>query len=297
MEHIKVTFVIILSVIANQIGFAQNSKNIRLLSLKDSTSIDFAHIFLDEKLITYSDESGYFKVQLKNDFNILKIEHLTYETFKVVKSELKKQEVIFMKEKNNSLEEVVISVKKKPKKHILLPEKSYKELFMKGLDVRFPYSLKNAVYVPNELKGENYKIRNIVFQSRKGFDNPKGKYIPFKLNLMTVDTVTFLPKKNIFEKDLPVGKKENQKILKIDVSEYNLDFPEEGIFIVVSLYDKDYYLSKGFTDRPGFGQTQISNNSNFFELFWYPSKNRWEEPLYSKERIQCRNFGIEVVEK
>lgn len=167
---------------------------------------------------------------------------------------------------------------------------------MKGLDVRFPYELKNAVYVPYEFKKGAYTIQNIVFQSRKGDDDPNTKYIPFKVNLMTVDTITSLPKDTLFKVDLAVGKRENQKLLKVDISDYNIEFPKEGIFVVVSLYDQDYYESNGFTDRPGFGQTQITNSSKFFELFWLPGKNTWEEPLYSQERIQCRNFGLEVVE-
>ncbi len=126
---------------------------------------------------------------------------------------------------------------------------------MKSLDVLFPYNLKNAVYVPNEFKEGTHSIKNIVFETRKGFDDPNSRYILFIVNLMTVDTITSLPKDILFKEDLAVGKRENQKLLYVDISDYKIAFPKEGIFVVLSLYDQEYYESHGFKERPGWSNT------------------------------------------
>lgn len=276
--------------------YAQNIKMIELLSEQDSTAIEYAHIFLDEKLITTSDELGNFGIDMNSEFKTIMIKHLSFQSKEISKADCINMLEVYMEENENFLEEVVISTKKNPKHYMLLPEKSVKEYFMKSLDVVFPYEFKSAVYIPNEFKNDSHNIENIVFETRKGVDNPDSKYIPFMVNLMKVDSLTLLPKEKLFKEDLVVGKRENQKLMLVDVSEYNIEFPKEGIFVVVSMYDKDYYESHGFIERPGFGQTQISKNSKFFELYWIRTKGTWDEPNYSKNRIQCRNFGIELIE-
>lgn len=293
----KIKNILFFQFIALNVCNGQNIETFNLLSERDSTVIEYAHIFLDERLVAYSDESGNFKIDLNQSFNIITIKHLSYQTKKITKNELKQFNTLYMREKENLLEDVVISNKKKLKKHVLLPEKRIKEFFMNGTDVRFPNNFIIAVYVPNEFKKVEYNIKSIVFESRKGSDDPNGKFVPFKVNLMTVDTVSCLPKNKIFDEDLTVGKKENQKLLKVDISSFDINFPKEGIFVVVSLYDQEYYLSNGFTNSPGFGQSQISKNSKFFELHLIKGTDIWKEPFYSQERIQCRNFGIEVVEE
>lgn len=297
VKIIKLKNLIWLQFIVINISYGQNIETIKLLSERDSTSIEYAHILLDEKLVSFSDELGIFIIDMNSDFKTLVIKHLSYQTKEITKNDLTNMYEVYMEENENLLDEVVISAKKNPKHHVLLPDKAGKEYFMKGLDVLFPYNFKNAVYIPNEFKKGNHIIKNIVFEARKGYDDPDSKFIPFKINLMTVDSVTFLPKDKLFKEDLAVGKRENQKLLKVDISEYNIEFPKDGIFVVVSLYDKEYYESHGFIERPGFGQTQITKNSKFFELFWLPGKGTWDEPSYSKDRIQCRNFGIEAVEE
>ena len=285
-----------LQIFATTIMYGQNFKTFSLVSQQDSTSISYAHIFLDDKLASFTDELGTFKIDLNSNFKTLKIKHIAYQTMLVNKYALKNISELYMRENENFLDEVLISINKNPKHFSLLPEKSGKEYFMKSLDVTFPYDVKNAVYIPNQFKNGVYTIKNILFETRKGQEDPDSKYIPFMLNLMTVDSLTLLPKDKIFSQDLAVGKKENQKLMKVDVSSYDIEFPKNGIFIVVSLYDKEYYESNGFIERPGFGQTQIAKNSKFFELFWLPGRGVWDEPSYSKNRIQCRNFGLEVIE-
>lgn len=287
---------ILCKLVGINIGYSQNIQTIKLLSEKDSNAVEYAHILLDEKLVTYSDESGNFKIDLNTKFNILAIKHLSYQTKEITKNDLKDITKFLLLEKENLLEEVIISSKKRSKKRLLLPEKSFKEFFMNGLDVSFPNNFIIAVYVPNEFKKVKYDIKSIVFESRNGSNNSSGKFVPFKVNLMTVDSVSHLPKNKIFDEELTVGKMENQKLLKVDISSFDINFPKDGIFVVVSLYDQEYYLSHGFTYKPGFGQSQIAKNSKFFELHWVNGRNIWEEPFYSRDRIQCRNFGVEVVE-
>ena len=75
-----------------------------------------------------------------------------------------------------------------------------------------------------------------------------------------------------------------------------IPFPKNGIFVVVSLYDENYYLDNGFINKPSFGIVQLRKNSNFREMHYYTINGvyQWSEPFYSKEKIQSFNYGLEV---
>lgn len=291
-------FIVTLLFVIPQISSGQKNHRYLLCNRADSTKIDFAHIFLDNKLHTYSNENGMFEINSKFSCDSIKIEHLSFKTLKLSYDEFSKKNIFFLEESSIQLEEFLIITSKKKKKSgsILLPEKSPRDLFMNKVDLRFPYQAKIAVFVPNNKKN-NLTIKNIIFQARGEAANTDNKYIPFKVNLMTVDNNTNGPKDYYFSNDLPVGKKENQNILKVNISDLiEIKFPNEGIFIVVSLYSEEYYKKNGYEERPGFATTQITKGSNFREYLGMMRRDgfTWSEASYSQDRIQCFSFGIEL---
>lgn len=275
----------------------QSMKKIVLLSSMDSLKIEYAHVFTNDSIVTFSDENGEFKLNLDKVFQYIKVAHLNYHDKILLKEEVFKKDTIFLNERSNVLDEIVLSVKKKKKKKIvLLPERSPKDFLMKKVDIKFPYGFMIAVYVPNKYQNKKFTIRNIIIKAR-GESVPNARYIPFKINLMTVDSISRLPKVKIFNDDIVTGRKENQSLLKINLGTIKeVEFPKQGVYVVLSIYDEKFYKEKGFKDRPGFAVTQITNKSKFRELHWKPfyGKYQWREPFYSKEKIQCFNFGIEI---
>lgn len=67
------------------------------------------------------------------------------------------------------------------------------------------------------------------------------KYLPFSANIYSVDTLTKLPKDPIIKEKIIVRKKDNKYWVKVDVSEYQIKIPPEGLFIIMEILDKDTY--------------------------------------------------------
>lgn len=276
-------------------SYTQSIKEFKLLSEIDSTSIEYAHIIIDGKLKTYSNEKGKFKLNLDTKIDTLSISHLEFRMKNLLFDDIIKNDTIYLQENSTVLDEVFLNKVKKVTK-VLLPKKSIRELNYGNKDLTFPYGFKIAVYVPNEEK-TNYFIKKIILKSKNKKAISNSKFIPFKINLMTCDTVNNIPDKPIFKEDLVVGKFENQPLVEINLAKIKeIPFPKNGIFVVVSLYDENYYLDNGFTNKPSFGIVQLRKNSKFRQLNYYSINGiyQWWEPFYSKEKIQSFNFGIEV---
>ncbi|GAA3779249.1 hypothetical protein [Corallibacter vietnamensis] len=279
--------------------FCQSKVVYKVLSAKDSTSIEYAHILLNEKILAYSNQKGeiIFDENIPEDNDVLKLSHLTYSQITIRYEDLKRTKNIYLNEKINSLDEVILKTGKRKKTNRLLPERSVLDPLYDRKDVTFPNSLEIAVYIPNYKKKE-YFINKIILNSKNKAQKGDNKYIPFKVNLMTIDTTTHLPDKKIFKEDLSVGKLENQKLVEIDLkNQEEVIFPKEGICIFVSLYSEEFYLQSGFDKRPSFGVVQIKERSQFreYKKHYLANENSWIEAGYSQRREQCFDFGIEII--
>jgi hypothetical protein len=280
----------------------------RLIDQDNSSPIPYAHILLDNKYYTYSDENGAFVIDAKQKFDTLKITHLTYETRLISYNDIGHNDIIKLKEKATVLNEVTITSKRKTKKkQILLPERTTRDFIREKHDIRLLFEtgitadeeenpdailIAKAIYIPNKNKKDGALITKIILNSVDKEVEGDTKYIPFKVNLMTYDTISKLPKDNIYTEDLAVGKKKGQKVI-IDLSKEELiEFPKEGICIVVSVYSTNTYNNNGF-NPPRFDAVSLKKSSGFREYWSYRSA-QWEENMYSKEREQCFNFGIEI---
>jgi len=283
----------------------------KIISREGNAPVAYAHILLDHKIYTYSDDKGEFSIATKQLFDTITISHLSYKTLSLSRADFIKNNIIIVDEKQNELKEVSITVSKKKKKaETLLPEKSLRDKLYSKDNHRLvietvPDSRKEgaapdailiskAVYVPNEKQIENAVIKKIILTS-----NPKKKqdnepYAPFKVNLMTFDTITKLPGEKIFAEDLAVGKRRGETVI-IDLSREDLiTFPKEGICVVVSVYDTMYYLNMGNLTPPAFKPALIPKSSAFREYTFGLLGDYWEEASYSIERTQCFDFGIEI---
>ncbi len=290
--------------------FGQSNQIFKIVNEKDFTKVDFAHIFLGNKLYTYSNENGEFTINSNQKFDTLKITHLSFETKSISYDELQKNKTITLKEKINTIAEVFItSNKKKRKTKTILPEKSIRDIFTADNDIRLLYetgrridgeisddiNISRAIYVPNKYPRKNTIITKIVLNSiDKPIEND-SIYIPFKVNLMTYDTITRLPKDKIFKEDLAIGKKRGETVI-IDLSKEGfVEFPKEGICVMVSVYDTEYYMLQGYNNPPAFDAVQIQKSSGFREYYLYSFiSSEWSEQFYSIRREQCFNFGIEI---
>lgn len=297
-------FVILALVLFSPEAFPQ----LKLVSEKDSTAIPYAHIFLDNVFYTYSDENGAFTIDAKKKYDTLKIAHLSYETTLFSAAAIKNVTIIALAEKENLLEEVAITAKKKKPKHqMLLPVRTggwssgKRDLLLVddwggtyGRDENSDeVNISKAVYIPNE-DHTDALITKIILNSVDKEIKGDTKYIPFRVNLMTYDTIRHLPGEKIFAEDFTVGKTKGQTVI-IDLEDYGiLTLPPEGICVVVSVYHTKYYANNGLRP-PKFEAARINKSSGFREYVFGLNQNiSWEEQNYSQLREQCFNWGVEI---
>lgn len=284
----------------------------RIIGKESSSPIPYAHILLDNKIYSYSDENGAFTIAANQRFNTLTISHLSYETLALSYAGFLKSDTIRLHEKATLLNELVISPSKKKKRTLtLLPDKSARDKLYTHHNIRLlletassirdedtpadAIHILKAVYVPNEKQIENAVVKKIILTSVPAKKPGDERYAPFKVNLMTYDTINKIPGERIFAEDLPAGKKRGETVI-IDLSkEEPVTFPKEGICILVSVYDTQYYTDNGNMKPPSFRAASLSKTSAFREYAIYGKyQEQWEENLYSKLREQCFDFGIEI---
>ncbi|CEN43617.1 conserved exported hypothetical protein [Capnocytophaga canis] len=276
---------------------------------KQGIAVSYAHLFLDDVFFAYSDEKGKFNIPQK-PFEKLEIQHISFQTKTLKRIELPENKQIVLEENTFVLSEVEVSSPKKRKRKTLLPEKSLLNTIMEKADIqliythgsnRIEYSFlptvyeSKAVYIPNEKPNKKAFIKKIILESRDKQIEGDTLYIPFRVNLMSYDTIANLPNEKIRTEDWVVGKRVGERVeIEVDKSVI-LEFPKEGICVMVSVYVPEFYINKRMTP-PRFETVSIIKSSLFreYKLTHRRDLQFWEEMPYSKIREQCFNFGIEV---
>ena len=182
-------------------------------------SIPYVNIWVEnENIGTTSEENGSFSIHVENQNKVLIFSALGFETKKVKVSEAEK---VVLKGITFQLDEVVIS---KSRRTVEIEIGGSKNKNLSNLSVakplifakRFNYSsdfsktpyIKNTIiFTKNEIKNANFKLR--IY----GVDKEGGP----GLDLLNEDIIVNVKK----------GKREN----KIDLTNYNLLIPQNGIFI------------------------------------------------------------------
>jgi hypothetical protein len=278
--------------------YSQNNKTIQILNKKDSTAIESANIFIENKFITNSDNQGYFSINTLKDFKTIKISHVIFGDAFFTKDKIINTDKIYIEERTNNLEEVMISFHKKIKK-LIFPEKDI--LSLKNYGVSFPFNSEVAIYVPNNDLLENYIIKQIIIKTEKNqfIKNNNSKFVPFEVNLYSVDSVKGIPGEKIFKDNFFAIRNKNEENVTVDLGDISRTlFPKNGIFIVIGLFDEEYYNKIGYFEKPSFKVVRKKKKSNFKEyhrMLIDGEKGDWIEPMYSKINLQCFYFGLEII--
>ncbi|OYU79184.1 MAG: hypothetical protein CFE23_15210 [Flavobacterium sp. BFFFF1] len=277
--------------------YSQNNKTIQLLNKIDSTAIASANVFVDDQFVSNSDDQGFFSVPASREFSAVKISHVLFGSVVFTKAAILKTEKIYLEEKTSQLDAVNISGHKKIEK-LIFPEKSTLNLKKNG--VSFPYNTEVAVFVPNDRLLDSYYISKIIIKTAKNqfIKSNDAKYIPFEVNLYSVDPVSGLPGTKVFNDNFFAVRKQDDADVSIDLSAMPWTaFPDNGIFIVVGLFNEAYYVGMGYSQKPSFGVVRRKKKSNFKEYHRNlvdGEPGEWTEPMYSKFNLQCFNFGLQI---
>ena len=188
--------------------------------VKDSLTgqpIPYANIWVEnENVATTSEEDGTFSITVANTKNLI-FSALGYETRTLKATQVTQ---VFLNPKAFDLDEVVISNSIGTKQNVIgLTENTVAQAFDNGprIDVKFfPYS--------SEYKKTPYLKRVTVYTDSRIED------ATVKLHFYKVDTNGY-PGDELLQKELIVKVKNGTKINKIDMSDFGLVMPKNGLFV------------------------------------------------------------------
>ncbi|MFC5194566.1 carboxypeptidase-like regulatory domain-containing protein [Bizionia hallyeonensis] len=264
---INIAFLLILN-----FSFSQTIKGNVLDSLTQKP-LEFANVTLmTRNKGVYTNEKGAFLFEIKKHlYDTLKISSIGYASKFITLNKYKNQEVVnlnvLLNEKITELEEVIINSKKL----------EYKNRYRLG-------EKKNGITAVSSLIG---------YETGVFIENPfnkEGKLKTIRIKLMKRDEVDFIASLNIkfyrydvinkkpgtelYSKNVVVKPKNRNYTLKINVEDFNIFLPEEGMCIGVEFIDPNNQSKK--YDR--IGPMYRFKFSNEEELTWSKYRGKYWKP-------------------
>ncbi|WP_431136990.1 hypothetical protein [Psychroserpens mesophilus] len=217
-------------------------QEIKILDFNSNQPIENVSVSIDENFIGYSDSHGNFQIKEDIKYSSISFSHLSYETLSIEKEQFN-ESIIYLISKSETLDEVEIEAKKKY---------NVRRAIFGGLGAsagsNFGWNTKVVTFIPFEYEG---KITTLTYQLVDMLGVKGLKYLKFKANLYSIDTLTRLPKQKLIEEDILTSNKNGDRVYSLDVSKYNIQMPKEGVFVAFVILDYDEYVVKHVMSKGG----------------------------------------------
>ncbi len=239
---------------------------------------------------TNSNLEGIFAIDIKAKQNdSLKISYLGYETKYLnlrsfTESKIYKIDVQ-LKTKNHIIEEVIVEQKAS------LYNKEYSYNAKKDGDVRiFSFIGNESAFYFKNLKNEKGKLKDVSFYFRK--NKKANKNSMFRVNFYVYDTINQCPGESLLKKEIQITPKNKTYKFKLQLEDYKISFPKNGIVVGIEPIDPDNSLKKGDKIGPGlrfsYGNKENLSWENFRKKKWYKST------YINKYKNQAANLLIDL---
>lgn len=268
------------------INILYSQKKLYLLDALDASPVVEAILTHNNIGCYKSDSNGVIFIK---DIDLSKefiIKHLLFEDQFI---KLKNSDTIYLKRKENNLNEVVFSSNKKRKIEKVRHPKNLISNFgyYKGYNTK--PGLVYITYLKNNFN-KQVPIKSICIETKNDYWNKDHfQNLPFKVNLCTLDSLNNI-KQKLLSKDIFVTNAMNNEI-EIDISKEDLYFPPEGIGILVEPFTLKEYHQMGYVVSlgPSFKILNKPKKTENFTLSIDQKKNH--------KRVQgfIYNFGIDVL--
>lgn len=208
-----------------------------------------------------SDNNGNFNFDLSNKIDSIRFYRMGYKVLDVSFEDLLHKKNIFLEPIENKLKEVIVT--QSFKKLEVYPEKKTTNFLMINQPAKIWYSSQIALFVPYKIEFNEYFINKIFIHTMKGYwdREDSSKFAPFKINLYEVDTITKLPGGKLFNDNYVIQRGLDENRIEVSLFE-RLDFPIEGIFIVIETYSQSQYPV-----RPAFQRIKKTKKSKYESYF------------------------------
>lgn len=270
MKNINILIALFLSLACN----AQNKDYTwkGKVGSKENNEIKFAHIQVQADGHYYlfmTNDDGYVEIIYPN-FNItdsVLVSSIGYKTKKISCSDLKQKELIILESEIYQIKEAIITPKKYKVKKL-----GNKNIFTIRSD-QIDFNQQHALYIPNRgIEGKVTSVRVYMHD----FSEKEWKYRPFRLRLFEGD---FPFEKEIIE-DKIIASLETKvgHWVEIDLSNFNIDFPQNGILVAIEALPYDYYKRHNYIEH-----RVVRGRINSFSIgFTADTKTRDELRCYSR---------------
>ena len=264
----------------------------KLLDKKTDEPIVYANIsFLKTNTGISSLEDGTFSLEIEE--SLLKekvhISCLNYKDTIVFAKELYNK-TLFLEAKSFELDEVVIS--RKVDKEIIVNKIKKRKVKVALIGTgKFPWTVARYFEFKKEYKETPYLKNAIIFLSNR--EKRKAK---FKVRVLTKDSIYDLPKDDLIKEILLVSVDEKDIKVVLDLSKYDIEIPEKGLFIALErLHIPENFYEDVFNYKDSISEKVIRVAPNFggvldgsFPKYVY-RRGKWSSTKkgigYKEERI------------
>ena len=279
---------ILLAIIINFTCNAQNDRfswKGKIISPK-GIGVEFAHVQIktqNEYFLFMSDKNGFVEINYpchkKSDS--ISISSIGYETKKIDCIDFKNKQSIIIKPEVYKIKEAVITTRK-----IITKKLGNRNAFTIQSD-QISFNEQQGLYIPNN--GITGKIVSVRVYMHDFFEK-KWKKRPFRLRLFEGDFP--FEKEIVKEKIIASLDKKRGHWVEIDLSNFNIDFPKNGILVAIQALPFEYYKKHGYIKHRvvngrinsigiGFTMTSKTRNkiksySRYYDKEWKPVEHkRW----------------------
>ncbi|MFD2891350.1 hypothetical protein ACFS5J_04910 [Flavobacterium chuncheonense] len=289
MMNLKKNTILILFIFISIHSFSQ----LQVYDIVNKSPVENVLIIQDHLLRATSDKNGRFIIDLTNKKDSVRFYHMGYKVLNVSVNDLHYQKDFFLEPIENELNEVTVT--QNYKRLEVYPVKRNINFLMINQPAKIWYSSQIALYVPHTMEFSEYFIDKIFIHTMKGYwdKDDSSKYAPFKVNIYDVDSITKLPGKKLFKDNYVIQRSLDEDRIEVSLFE-RLDFPIEGIFIVIETYNQDQ------SDvRPAFRRikkVKKSKYESYFKSLLVKEGKYSEWTSHSDMSIEANYyFGLELI--
>jgi hypothetical protein len=249
----------------------------KLIDAQTQEPVVYANIsFLKSNKGISSNEDGSFSIHLDKKYLASKI-HISCLNYKdtIVFANDVYNKTLSMQSLNIVLDEITLT--KRIQKKVVLGEVKNK---VEGVHTSGMRML--AKYFPNDKRVTccNYLETLEIHFSKRNVHRKKAK---FRIRIFSKDEKTGLPQEDLLNVNLPMEIEDGQKKVTIDISKYNLEMPENGLFVAFeklfipfNQYGKnDSDMENEFFYAPIIGYAKYSKKDRNDNMYHYV-KGQWK---------------------
>lgn len=226
---------------------------------------------------TYTDSIGDFSIKYKNSKDTLEFNSLGYEMQKYCIMDLNDSiNIIKLKPLIFELEEVVVVPHKvKTIRLGITSKKPWKFQIANIFGGQYGTYIKNESKKTGHVKAVSFYIAKIGYPSA-----------PFRIRIYEKDKINDCPGKDLLFENVIVSNNKGEGWFTVDISEYNVNFPLDGIYVMIEwIYSGDQFY---YTFEHEFKTKEGKTENRTYHVYGLSLGNVWKQP---DEGYWCKGLG------